>query len=158
MNEQTPIDTSTVGGRIRFLRKAKKISMNELAEKILSKTTTISEWEKERNYPNAQALLRLSEYFGVSVDWLLKGDTSTKPLDISICKDESKKVIELAAYEQTAATHVEMRLMQNFPKTYLLVIETKDFEGYLQFLAWIEQNPPANIVLRIIRTLPEAEE
>ena len=35
---------------------------------------TISNWENDKNYPDINSLLRLSEIFQVSVDVLLKGD------------------------------------------------------------------------------------
>lgn len=56
------------------LRKDKHVTQEELAEKIYVSRQTISNWEREKSYPDIDNLLLLSVYFDVSLDYLVKGD------------------------------------------------------------------------------------
>ena len=62
---------------IKRLRTEKGWSQETLAEKAYVSRQTISNWETEKNYPDLQSLLILSELFGVSLDELIKGDVET---------------------------------------------------------------------------------
>ena len=57
--------------RIRELRKQHKITMKQLGEVIGVAERTISQYETGKREPDNETLLRLGEYFGVSVDYLL---------------------------------------------------------------------------------------
>ena len=63
-----------LGSQIKKYRGELKLSQDALAEKIYVSRQTISNWETEKNYPDVNSLIRMSEVFGVSVDVLLKGD------------------------------------------------------------------------------------
>ncbi|WP_290033691.1 helix-turn-helix domain-containing protein [Ligilactobacillus cholophilus] len=60
-----------LGSRIRELRKEKKMSQRELAEKLNVSQQTIGAWEIERIVPGADTLNILANYFNVSTDYLL---------------------------------------------------------------------------------------
>lgn len=60
--------------RLVDLRKNKDISQEELAEKLYVSRQTISNWERGKTYPDINSLLMISIYFGVSLDYLIKGD------------------------------------------------------------------------------------
>lgn len=57
--------------RIRELRKQHRITMKQLGEVIGVAESTISQYETGKREPDNETLLRLGEYFGVSVDYLL---------------------------------------------------------------------------------------
>ncbi|MCR5249732.1 MAG: helix-turn-helix domain-containing protein [Lachnospiraceae bacterium] len=63
-----------LGSRIKQHRNELKLSQEELAEMVYVTRQTISNWENDKNYPDINSLLRLSEIFHVSADVLLKGD------------------------------------------------------------------------------------
>ena len=54
------------------LRKSKGLSQDELGEKIGVSRQTISKWELAQSYPDFQRLVLLSDYFGLSLDTLVK--------------------------------------------------------------------------------------
>lgn len=56
---------------IRTLRKNKGVSQEEMAERLLVVRQTISKWEKGLSVPDAEMLVRIAEYFEVSVSELL---------------------------------------------------------------------------------------
>ena len=63
-----------LGAQIKKYRGEFNLSQEELAEKIYVTRQTVSNWENNKNYPDIQSLLRLSELFQVSLDQLIKGD------------------------------------------------------------------------------------
>ena len=54
------------------LRKAKGLSQDELGQRIGVSRQTISKWELAQSYPDFQRLVLLSDYFGMSLDALMK--------------------------------------------------------------------------------------
>lgn len=63
--------------KIRELRKAKKISMKELGQAIGGYAeSTISLYENNKRQPDQATLIKLADFFGVSVDCVLGRDVS----------------------------------------------------------------------------------
>ncbi|MBR6823599.1 MAG: helix-turn-helix transcriptional regulator [Firmicutes bacterium] len=54
------------------LRKAKGLSQDELGQRIGVSRQTVSKWELAQSYPDFQRLVLLSDYFGLSLDALVK--------------------------------------------------------------------------------------
>ncbi|MDE6275371.1 MAG: helix-turn-helix domain-containing protein [Clostridia bacterium] len=67
----------TFGERLYQLRKQKYISQEELADIMNVSRQSISKWELDQTYPDIDNLVRLAEYFDVSVDFLVTGDENT---------------------------------------------------------------------------------
>lgn len=63
-----------LANQIKKYRGEKRISQEELAERIYVSRQTISSWENDKSYPDVNSLIRLSEVFEVSLDTLIKGD------------------------------------------------------------------------------------
>lgn len=59
--------------RIQALRKAKGISQEELADKIGVSRQAVSKWESEQSVPELDKIIFMSDFFGVTTDYLLKG-------------------------------------------------------------------------------------
>ena len=57
--------------RLLELRKEKNISQAELAKNIKVSYSVVCYWETDRSEPTAPNLVKIAEYFGVSVDFLL---------------------------------------------------------------------------------------
>lgn len=62
-----------IADRIQNLRKCKGISQEELADKIGVSRQAVSKGESEQSSPDIEKIILLSEYFGVTTDYLLKG-------------------------------------------------------------------------------------
>ena len=62
---------ATTAERIKQLRKKKGISQSELAALIGVKNNTVSTWERGTRKPDFAALQLLSEYFEISLEYLL---------------------------------------------------------------------------------------
>ena len=90
--------------RIKFLRENLKLSQEELAEKLNLSKGIISLYEQEKRKQSLEILIKLSEIFNVSIDYIigrtdLKNEsipiaTSTKDnIDLSDVSNEDKEAI-----------------------------------------------------------------
>lgn len=61
---------------LRELRKKQGLTMKQLGEIIGASESTVSLYENGRREPSHETLLKLAEYFGVSVDYILRGEAS----------------------------------------------------------------------------------
>lgn len=66
-----------LGKQIQKHRKALNMSQEELAEKIHVTRHTVSNWERNKNLPDLNSLILLSDIFNTSLDNLVKGDIET---------------------------------------------------------------------------------
>ncbi len=66
------IDIVKLGNEIRKLRKKMGITQEELAEKLNVRFQAVSNWERGKAPPSIDNLVEISEFFGVSVDSIIK--------------------------------------------------------------------------------------
>lgn len=57
--------------RLKELRLAKNLSQRGLAAQTQISPSAIKQWENESRVPNAEAVVVLAKFFGVSADYLL---------------------------------------------------------------------------------------
>ena len=67
--------------RIQHLRKARGISQEELADQIGVSRQAVSKWESEQSTPDIEKIILLSDYFGTTTDFLLKGIEPVREAD-----------------------------------------------------------------------------
>lgn len=70
------------------LRKKSGLSQEQLAEQLKVSRQAISKWESGSAFPESEKLIIISNYFGVSVDYLLKDNVED---DAKIVNDEAGK-------------------------------------------------------------------
>ena len=63
----------SIADRIRNLRKARGISQEEFADQIGVSRQAVSKWESEQSTPDIDKIILISDFFGVTTDYLLKG-------------------------------------------------------------------------------------
>jgi len=66
----------TLGEKIQQLRKSRGLSQEQLAEKINVSRQSISKWELNNAIPDLNKIVTLSELFSISIDELIKGNSS----------------------------------------------------------------------------------
>ncbi|EFM25823.1 DNA-binding helix-turn-helix protein [Peptoniphilus duerdenii ATCC BAA-1640] len=59
--------------RIQYLRKTNGISQEELAVKVGVSRQAVSKWESGQSLPDLEKIITMSDYFGVTTDYILKG-------------------------------------------------------------------------------------
>ena len=67
------MDWTKIGNFIAELRKEQKLTQEQLGEKLGVTNKTVFRWETGTYLPPAEALLAMSELFGVSINELLSG-------------------------------------------------------------------------------------
>lgn len=70
---QAGAQIESFGQRLTKLRMDKKISQEELADLLDVSRQSISKWENDKVYPELSRLLMMSEYFDISLDYLMRG-------------------------------------------------------------------------------------
>ncbi len=65
----------SIGERIKESRNQQKITQQELASKLNVSRSAVSNWEINRNYPDLDTIVQLSDILEVSLDKLLREDT-----------------------------------------------------------------------------------
>lgn len=72
---------SKISSNIRFLRQWKGLSQEQLADELKITRSRVGGYEEARNEPPIDILIRLSEYFHVAIDALVRGDLKKTNLD-----------------------------------------------------------------------------
>ena len=85
----------SVSKQLIHLRNVKGISQEELASLMNVTRQAVSKWETDQALPDSEKIIRLSEIFGVTTDYLLKGK-ETDPMDI-YSQHDSKAGTEMSA-------------------------------------------------------------
>ena len=61
-----------LGEKLKKLRKARGLSQEQLADRLNVSRQAISKWELGESTPDTDNLVALSDYYGVSLDYLLR--------------------------------------------------------------------------------------
>ena len=66
----------TIGERLLKLRRDKNISQEELANVLDVSRQTVSKWETDQSLPDSDKIVPLCNYFGITTDELLTGNSN----------------------------------------------------------------------------------
>lgn len=69
----------TLGTRLRALREAKSLTLEQVANCVGTTKVSIGRYEKDEREPKSEMLNLLADYFNVSVDYLLGRTNEQKP-------------------------------------------------------------------------------
>ncbi|MBN2738879.1 MAG: helix-turn-helix transcriptional regulator [Spirochaetales bacterium] len=95
-----------LSNRIQDLRKKADMTQEMLAEKLNISRQSIAKWEKGESFPDLNNLISLSELFGVSIDFLLKGPNQYSSFSDNFDPSlDSIKVFLRKAKKNTYAAH-----------------------------------------------------
>ena len=61
----------SIGNNIRELRKEKKMSQTELAKLLFTSQDTVSLWELNKSLPDVLSLIKMTQIFKVTSDYIL---------------------------------------------------------------------------------------
>ena len=76
-----PENTAAFAERLRSLRRSRRLSYQKLAAATGIHASCLNRYEIKGVPPSIDALIALSDYFGVSADWLLKGAEPAPPAE-----------------------------------------------------------------------------
>ena len=76
---------SEFGNRLRKLRRDANITQKEIAQFLNVTQTAVGKYEKHHNaYPSIPLLIKIADYFHVSIDYLLRGSTPAPPTENNV--------------------------------------------------------------------------
>ena len=67
--------------KLYMLRKKSGLSQEQLAEQLIVSRQAISKWESGQSVPESEKLIAISNYFDVSLDYLLKDENENESND-----------------------------------------------------------------------------
>ena len=85
----------TLGKRIATLRREKRLTQEELAEKLGVSAQAVSKWENDQTCPDISLLPDLAGILGASVDELLSGKKEKEPLVSMPSEAEHKDITDM---------------------------------------------------------------
>lgn len=98
----------TFNEKLISLRKAKGLSQDELGQRLGVSRQTISKWELSQSYPDFQRLVLLSDYFGLSLDALIKD------IDLQDVREKNLNDKQLSAiYDEVQNAKSTIRIVVN---------------------------------------------
>ncbi|MCM1269308.1 MAG: helix-turn-helix domain-containing protein [Ruminococcus flavefaciens] len=82
------------GTTLKELRQSAGLTQKQLAEKLWLSKATVSYYEQSLRYPSPEILVKLSNVFHVSTDYLLGIEDKKQTLDVTGLPDEDIKFLE----------------------------------------------------------------
>jgi transcriptional regulator with XRE-family HTH domain len=101
---------------LKYLRKRAKISQQEFAEIMEVGRTTVGDYERGRTEPPLNLLIRMADYFDVTVDALIRKNISHQ--DLEIIRNKDFKVLAISV-DKNNEGNIEL-------------VDTKASAGYLE--------------------------
>ena len=102
--------------RIKFLREELNMTQQELANKLNGAKSTVAMYEKGDRKPSMEILLRLSDIFDCSIDYIL-GKSDIRNPEIKIDKDKIN--IGLSTKDYNPPTKEQQEKIEEFAKFVL---------------------------------------
>lgn len=100
--------TADIGKKLQQLRKGRKLSQQELADKMGISRATVSNYEVGRRAPHLSELQRFAEFYGVGLDYF--GVASTD--EVFDLLTRAKAVFESGAVSKETKDDLHISLMQ----------------------------------------------
>lgn len=138
------------GNFISELRKEKKLTQKELAEKINVSDKAVSRWETGKGYPDVTSLVSLSEYFDVSVNELLAG----KRLTVENIRETADENL-ISVFERVQRTKKQQNLQVAVYTSVLIIVllPVLIIIGKELFVSMATQIQAENIISAVVSTV-----
>lgn len=108
-----------IGYKIKHLRLKNNITQERLAEYLNISFQAVSKWENDTAYPDIKLLVPLSNFFNVSVDYLLDNEDDHETVEVNMIMDKYNKFNNKGKVEQ--AIELVRKGLKTYPKNYLLM-------------------------------------
>ena len=83
-----------IGEFLKYLRKNKGLTQEQLAEHFCVSSRTVSRWENGNNMPDIDILIELADFYEVDIQELIDGERQSENMD----KKTKETVIKAAEY------------------------------------------------------------
>lgn len=113
---------NTIGERIRYARKKKNFTITNLKNITGLSTGNLSDIENSKISPSSNALIKLQDALGVSIDWILTGK------DFDNSNDSMKEIL----------SDKDLELLKNY--NLLPKDKQRDIEGFINVSLNLRKN------------------
>lgn len=158
-----------ITNNLKYLRQKKKISQQQLADDLCIPRTTLGDYERGKTEPNVEMLIKLSEYFDVKIDDLLRKNLSHRDYEILRQKDlrilaisvdqDNKGNIELVDTRAEAGyleSFQNPEYIRDLPKIYFPSIPEGTFRGFeIQGDSMLPMEPGSIVICSYVERLSE---
>lgn len=93
---------TNLGDKIRYIRKQSSLTQKDFGKILKESAPTIALWENNKRTPDSYGLLKISQLFNVSIDWLL----STEDKTVSIKVPQTENTITIIGRNGTFKTYI----------------------------------------------------
>ena len=108
--------------KIMSLRREKEWSQEKLAEQLGVSRQSVSKWESSASIPDIEKIIRMSELFGVSTDYLLKDDGGeTVNNRVTFAEKESREGIRSISMDM-ASEYLELSRKLSVPIAFAVML------------------------------------
>lgn len=115
----------TFGERLRELRKSRHMTQKELGKALFISERVISYYEQNERFPNdTMTLIRIAEFFDVSVDYLFDMPAAPTQKTQSALSNPTPDVLEIVTLYTEASDYDKGRIMQ-----FMLDLQKERLEG-----------------------------
>ena len=81
MEPERTVERMEIGSKLQGARANANLTQEQVAKALGVSRQTISNWENEKTYPDIVSVIRMSDLYQISLDRLLKGESSSGYLD-----------------------------------------------------------------------------
>ncbi len=154
----------TIGENIAYFRKKKKLTQEELAEKLSVTSQAVSKWECNSSYPDITGMQALATVLSVTVDELINGELQLPEISEAPEEKIDRRIVLISV--KATDTTVTTRLPVSFVKKsiengmFKKIVGEEAFEnmGALQDMidsgltgTFVEvDNPEAQISIKVV--------
>lgn len=117
---------ASFGHYLKILRNARGISLRELEKHVGISHNTLALYEKEHTVPSVENGFFLAEFFGVPLEYFLKGDAITSDFRDATLRELCRDVDEMDDEDRDLAKRYLSRLVQNRSERNSLIRESED--------------------------------
>lgn len=127
-----------LGDKIKLYRENKKLTQNDLADILEVSSGTISKYESGALEPNIESLKKLADFFGITIDELLKDEEKFDFSNVNVLKalrEQREMKLKGNLYHQTQVSfayntnHIEGSTLTEDQTRYIFETNTILFEG-----------------------------
>ena len=104
---------ASFGHYLKKLRAERGISLRELEKHVGISHNTLALYEKEHTVPSVENGFAIAEYFGLPLEYFLKGETIISEFRDATLRDLCRRVDDMASDDRALAKSYLSRLVKN---------------------------------------------
>ncbi|OSP81148.1 hypothetical protein B9J75_08495 [Leuconostoc citreum] len=89
------VDHMQLGEKIKHLRQYNKMSQSDLAKSLHVSYQAISNWERNKSYPDKENIIMISNLFNIPLDELMRDEQKYTPRSNSLIKYNLQNIVIL---------------------------------------------------------------